>query len=158
MHRGGGSWKKTEALAWNANTLTRAKTNVLTHARSWRGTRTDCPTSRCGVEIRFAMLFPVWRGAGPTRALNSKKMPPPNRARMAGGGVGHQVERRNSTHQLLYHRSFFCQLEKHAGGKGEKGKEGSHCFSLDILSLFSRLSSLSRKLPVSSPLCLIVYS
>ena len=76
LHRGGGSWKKTEALAWNANALTRAKTNVLTHARTWRGIRTDYLTSRCGKEIRFAMLFPVWRGREPTRALNSKKNAP----------------------------------------------------------------------------------
>jgi hypothetical protein len=117
LHRGGGSWKKTEALAWNANALTRAKTNVLTHARTWRGIRTDYLTSRCGKVIRFAMPFPVWRGPEPTRALNSKKMPPPNRARMAGGGEGHRVERRNSTHRVLYHRSFFCQLENDAGWK-----------------------------------------
>ena len=110
LHRGGGSWKKTEALAWNANALTRAKTNVLTHARTWRGIRTDFLTSPCGERILFAMSSPVWRGLGPTRVLNSsKKMPPPNRARMAGGGEGHRVERRNSTHRVLYHRSFVCQ-------------------------------------------------
>ena len=41
-----------------------------------------------------------------------KKMPPPNRARMAGGGEGHRVEHRNSTHRLLYHRVCVCQWEK----------------------------------------------
>jgi len=76
LHRGGGSWKKTEALAWNANALTRAKTNVLTHARTWRGIRTDYLTSLCGKVIRFAMPFPVWRGPEPTRALNNKKKCP----------------------------------------------------------------------------------
>jgi hypothetical protein len=115
LHWGGGSWKKTEALAWNANALTRAKTNALPLARTWRGIRTDCPTSHYGREIRFAMSFPDWREPEPTQALNSKKMPPPNRARMAGGGEGHRVERRNSTHRVLYHRSLFCQLENSSG-------------------------------------------
>ena len=76
LHRGGGSWKKTEALAWNANALPRAKTSVLTHARIWRGIRTDYLTSPCGEEIRFSMSFPVWRGPEPARALNSKKNAP----------------------------------------------------------------------------------
>ena len=44
-----------------------------------------------------------------------KKMPPPNRARMAGGGEGHRVELRNSTRRLLYHRrGRLCQLENHS--------------------------------------------
>ena len=55
LHRGGGSWKKTEALAWNANALPRAKTNVLPHARTWRGIRMDFLTFRFGEGIRFAM-------------------------------------------------------------------------------------------------------
>jgi hypothetical protein len=75
LHWGGGSWKKTEALAWNANALTRAKTNVLAHARTWRGIRTDYLTSRCGREIRFAMTFQDWRGPEPAQALNRKKCP-----------------------------------------------------------------------------------
>jgi hypothetical protein len=76
LHRGGESWKKTEALAWIANALTRARANVLAHAKTWRGIRTDCPTSHCGREIRFAMSFPDWRGPEPTQALNSKKNAP----------------------------------------------------------------------------------
>ena len=41
-------------------------------------------------------------------------MPPPNRARMAGGGEGHRVELMNSTRRLLYHkRGRLCQLENH---------------------------------------------
>jgi len=73
LHRGGGSWKKTEALAWIANALTRAKTNVLAHARTWRGTRTDYLITPCGREIRLAMSSPDWRGPEPAQALNSPK-------------------------------------------------------------------------------------
>ena len=76
LHRGGGSWKKTEALAWTANALTRAKTNVLTHARIWRGIRMVFLTSPCGERIRFVMSYPVWRGPEPTRVLNSQKNAP----------------------------------------------------------------------------------
>ena len=76
LHRGGGSWKKIEALAWNANALTKARTNVPVHARNWRSIRRAYPISLYGVEIRFAMLFLVWRGLEPTRALNSKKNAP----------------------------------------------------------------------------------
>jgi hypothetical protein len=65
---------------------------------------------------------------------------------MAGGGEGHRVERRSSTHRVLYHRSFVCQLENSSGGKGAKGEKGNY-FPTLVLSLFSRLSSLSRKLP-----------
>ena len=76
LHRGGGSCKKTEALAWNANELTKARTNVPVHARNWRSIRRAYPISLYGVEIRFAMSFLVWRGLEPTRALNSKKNAP----------------------------------------------------------------------------------
>ena len=71
LHRGGGSWKKTEALAWIANALTRAKTNVLAHARNWRGIRMDFLTSPCGERIRFVMKYQVWKGPEPTLVLNS---------------------------------------------------------------------------------------
>jgi len=71
LHRGGGSWKKIEALAWNANALTKARTNVPVHAKNWRSIRMACPTSLYGEEIRFAMSFLVWRGLEPTRALNN---------------------------------------------------------------------------------------
>jgi hypothetical protein len=41
-------------------------------------------------------------------------MPPPNRARMAGGGKGHRVELMSSTRRLFYHkRGRLCQLENH---------------------------------------------
>jgi hypothetical protein len=76
LHRGGGAWKKTEALAWNANALTRARTNVPAHAKIWRSIKMDYLTSRYGEEIRFAMSFLVWREPEPTRALNSKKNAP----------------------------------------------------------------------------------
>ena len=76
LHRGGGSWKKTEALAWNANALTKARTNVPVHARIWRSIRMACLTSLYGEEIPFAMPFPVWKGPEPTRALNNKKNAP----------------------------------------------------------------------------------
>ena len=75
LHRGGGSWKKTEALAWIANALTRAKTNVPARARTWRGIRMDCLTSRCGKESLFAMSFPDWKGPEPMQALNKKNAP-----------------------------------------------------------------------------------
>jgi hypothetical protein len=54
LHRGGGSWKKTEALAWNANALTKARTNVPAHARTWKSIRMAYPTFLYGEEIRFA--------------------------------------------------------------------------------------------------------
>jgi hypothetical protein len=68
---------------------------------------------------------------------------------MAGGGEGHRVERRSSTHRVLYHRSFVCQLENNSGEKGAKtgkGEKGNYFSTLGVLSRLSRLSSLSRNL------------
>ena len=127
LHRRGGSWKKIEVLAWNANALTRAKTNVPTLARIWRGIKTDCLTSPCGEESRFATPFPVWRGPGPTRALNRQKRKCPHQTERGWlvGAEGHRVEQKDLHSRVIYHRRSFCHLQNdvaQAGGRARRAR------------------------------------
>lgn len=62
---------------------------------------------------RSCLLRYSWLGENSNLFERWIEVPPPNRARMAGGGEGHRVELRNPTRRLLYHRVCVCQLENH---------------------------------------------